>query len=94
MSQMLISITSSCDGSEVSSEVSDTLPIAFPAKITYPYRKPTQVVEASSLSVELCCKGTRQCTPRNWEKLGATSMVSRSTGPGQLFIKTQFPAKS
>ena len=52
MSQMLISITLSCDGHlmEVAKLVishCQEMPLAI--IILYPYRKPTQVVEASSL---------------------------------------------
>ena len=54
MSQMLISITLSCDGERslvaklVMSHCREKLLALI---ILYPYRKPTQVVEASSLEV-------------------------------------------
>ena len=66
MSQMLISITLSCDGERslvaklVTSHCQEKLLALI---ILYPYRKPTQVVEASSLSERTLVKELGKMAP-------------------------------
>ena len=75
MSQMLISLTLSCDGERslvaklVMSHCREKLLALI---ILYPYRKPTQVVEASSLrgARELSLRNSAKW-PRNFGRRGA-----------------------
>ena len=91
MSQMLISITLSCDGERslvaklVMSHCREKLLALI---ILYPYRKPTQVVEASSLRCarELSLRNSAKW-PRNFGRRGADLWSAAVNRPKQLFIK-------
>ncbi len=91
MSQMLISLTLSCDEERslvaklVMSHCQEKL---LAIHILYPYRKPTQVVEASSLrrARELSLRNSAKW-PRNFGRRGADFRSAAVNRPKQLFIK-------